>query len=284
VSETNFSELLETLFHDLAPPCPDPSALVDPSGSGKVLVVRDGYRVHQLPGAKRTVRRHSFDDVTSFAEWLQRHAEPNDTEIGVEKNAVRALLTPTEKVDHDAVSCELVRHPHCERWQNAMKQGALGQRDLHFLLRAQQATIKEPAAELLLEQVARLSIAAKGDFTAEIDSTGLVRVSSGSEKIDVSAKLPPMIAVDCPIYDGIYSESGDLLSYGFTLLLQSAIVEKAGHKDLVFSLTSPDFVLAEHRARRDVVAYLRRLLPADFLVGMGSLRTAAMPAIAGENR
>ncbi len=284
IEETNFSDVLERLFQRLAPPCPDPSALANPSGSGKILVVRDGYSVHQLSGAMRTVRQHRFDDVASFAEWLACHATADkSTEIGVEKDAIRALLDPTDRVDHDVVSCDLVRHPFCERWQGAMKAVALGQRDLHFLLRAQQSTIVDPVADQLLEQVARLSIAAKGDFTAEIDPTGLVRVSGGNEKVDVSAKLPPAISVYCPIYDGIFSEHSELISYSFTLLLQSSLVENsAGRKELRFALVSPDFVLAEHAARRDVVSYLRRLLPHEFLVGMGFMRTATTPSITGE--
>ena len=104
----------------------------DPDGDGDWLVHPKGHdRVHR-EARKRRVRTHGFDDVTSFAEWLNRHAKPEDCDVLVAHRGISAGLSP-QKAEQDSVTCGLVLHPRAQRWSDVL--GAkLTQKDLYKLI------------------------------------------------------------------------------------------------------------------------------------------------------
>jgi hypothetical protein len=66
-------EAVADLAAQLAPPV---LRAEDPAGNGTVLVVRNGYGVQHVAGRSEWARRHEFHDLRSFADWMNRHADP----------------------------------------------------------------------------------------------------------------------------------------------------------------------------------------------------------------
>lgn len=253
-----------------------------PRGHGCFLVVRDGYKVHELDGPKRGKRGHVFDDVRSFALWLNRHAtDQKRTEILVHNESIVAALDP-QNPQGDRVVCMLPLHPSFLAWQSVFGR-ALDQISLHRLVLAEAETLGE-SAEGFSAALLQLQIATAGDFSAELDPLGYMKVAGGTSKQEATVKMPPRFAVNTPIIEGVgrkYEPTTDFVEcrYVLDVFLQLAVVGEAGAKRAQFTLSCPRLEIHRRQARRDAAAYLAALLESGFLVGLGEVKVDAVPRI-----
>lgn len=262
----------------------DPRA--HPRGHGAFLVVRDGYKVHEIEGQKRGKRCHVFDDVRSFALWLNRHAsaERTQTEILVHKDSIVAALDP-EDPHGDRVVCALPLHPSFLAWSNVFGR-PLDQVNLHRLVIAEAEALGE-SAEGFSAALLQLQIATAGDFSAELDALGYMKVAGGTTRQEATVKLPPRFTVRTPIIEGVCSKyepsEGEPYfiecRYALDVFLQLAVVGEAGSKRAQFTLSCPRLEIHQRQARRDAAAYLQALLDPEFLVGLGEVKIEAVPLI-----
>ena len=111
---------------------PKVELITSPDGDGYWVAVSDDFKATKQLGSLRIMRVHGFDDVESFAEWLNRHADPKDTDVLVGLREMNAGLSPS-KAEQDVVSCQMMHHPRADRWRQAFST-RLTQKALYRLL------------------------------------------------------------------------------------------------------------------------------------------------------
>lgn len=268
--------------------------LVDaPNGDGKVALYRDGYKLQHLTGRRAHRRIHVFDDLWSFARWLNRHAvEREQTEILLNSTRVQAALDPRDTIG-DWVVCDLVRHPRFAAWEHALRR-KLSQKELVALLRARRGDFREPqVAAQLLGAAQSVRLIGKGERRFDVDELGFTRFAGTSEARQVSGAFPPAFWISVPVFEGIFppeptplgedadpagsSASGqprpDEITYALEVMLW---VHDEG--DPLFELQAPSLDLLLRLARRDAAAYLQSLLQPPLMVGLGELELQNVPA------
>lgn len=273
----------EVEFANIHPPEAVPlPPMPHPKGCGTVIVARDGYRIHELAGPNRGRRSHAFDDVASFARWLNRHADPKKTEILVDGSdeSIVAALDPSDDLG-DLVSCSLPRSPSFEAWSEAF-QKSLDQAAFHRLVIANAETLGD-AAEGFAAMLLQVRVATEGNAEAKIDPLGYQRIVGGSRREEAQVTLPPRFSVTTPIFDGIKAVwapreiSPAACVYPLDVFLTLSIVGELGDRRAVFALACPGRDAALRQARRDVANYLGALLLEGFEVGLGTLEIESVP-------
>lgn len=247
-----------------------------PRGHGQIALVRDGYQIQALDGEKRRRRTHTFADVRSLAEWLLKHADPKETEILVGTSNVQAGLEPGTR-DGDVVSGLLTMHPRLARWAGIFGR-EISQKHLHsFIIAAVDdvgiATDKNGEAHrfgpILAAQLQKLQVMREENYDLQLDELGNVKFAGSNESTTVSGSLPGAFSIRVPWYLGVEDENGYEQRYGLDILLRMDSRERPPE----FTLSCPSLKVVEHEARLDAVAFLRRLLGEDWLVGIGTYST-----------
>lgn len=256
-----------------------------PRGNGSFLVVRDGYQVKEIEGSRRGKRVHRFHDLGGFARWLDRHAmERERAEILVATDQVVAALDPADP-DGDLVSCELPLHPSFAAWTNVLETG-LDQITLHRLVLAEAETLGDSAVGFSAALL-QVKLATAGEFDAQMDPLGYMRVTGGTNKQEATVKLPPQFVVTTPIIEGVGIAHGDghdaptytPATYALDIFLQLKVVGEPGSKRAEFYLSCPRLEAHRRQARRDAAEYLQALLLDGFLVGLGEIKTESVREI-----
>lgn len=91
--------------------------------------------------------------------------------------------------------------------------------------------------------------------------------------MELQGRIPTQFGIRIPIIAGVLDAEGVEVSYGATVLLSMDIDQAVS-----FKLSCPALPLIEHQARLDAVAYLKRLLGGEFMVGLGDLKAEAVPS------
>ncbi|MGB5812045.1 MAG: hypothetical protein WBG86_16030 [Polyangiales bacterium] len=260
-------------------PVPTPTVVHGVDGSEAFVIVKDGYSIEHLETRDEGYAEHHFDDVKSFAEYLNRqfadqiiagNPSEEDVDILVQSDSVLAIVKPEDaKPQH--IRCDFVKHPAFSAWENAFN-NSMTQRQIQQFVRAWQGTIEDSTA--LMAVFSAISVTGTAAMTSHIDENGATRLASAEGKTDVSVKIPSAISVQVPCYDGVERVAGELSQYNLDVLVSNSL------DPITFTLTCPTLPLVTRMARHDVATQLRRELADGFLVGLGSAAHSRRPVIA----
>lgn len=254
-----------------------------PSGSGDLLIVRDGYRVEHVRGRQQGKRGHVFHDLESLAAWLNRHAsaEPTETEILMRSDGVvTAALQPSDP-HGDVVIATLRPHPVYAAWAGVLGK-ALDQRAFQQHVRCYRDSLGEQAAALL-SFLSQIDVTTGGNSTLKFGVMGDLQLTGVNRKAEMTVSLPSEITVRTPIFDGVRNGTGGIepaaeVEYDLLLFLSVDLVGQE-EKRPVFTLTCPTLELVRRQAVRDAASYLDLLLNDGFLVGLGEIMLSSVPKI-----
>lgn len=292
----NIGEQLDALHRHLGAPTDDVAFTTSPDGARLYAVVRDGYTLKEVSAGFVGRRDHIFTSLADFASWLDRNAEPANTDILVDDDEAVAVLSPRHPKP-EIVRCSLLHHPRAARWLGALDR-RLSQRDLQRLLiagaddtvleRDKKGEVLGRQAESMIEQVSKLSVVLGGEVRSEIDARGMTTFSGSSGSNTVNGSLPSKFTVRVPWFVDVFdvpspatdtSDPGAPTgpprrryepTYDLVLLLEMAIDEQS--KRPVFVLNCPVLDEVRHNAVQDASAWFRHCLGGGFLVGMGEAR------------
>lgn len=258
------------LIQKLAGP-PVVESIPAPSGHGRSLVVKDGYKVQDIAGRRRGRRKHVFDDLRTFASWLNRHVaegKPREAcEILVADAQVVASLAPRER-QSDEITCKLVPDPTFSAWKAAFGQ-ELGQRVFYQLARAHGSVLVE--REVIVGMLQRIGVTLTSASEEHLDAAGLTKLIKGSRTTDATIAIPSSFKLSTGIIDGLD------VKYELEVFLAPTVKDGPA---LVFGLECPGLPLILRQVRRDVADLLQdTLLEGGFLVGLGTLATEEVPEI-----
>jgi len=265
------SEVLEVIRKLSGDPVVESTA--HPSGDGRSLVVKQGYEIKQITGRRRGRRKHAFDDMGGFADWLLRHVQEGGgreaCEILVDKDKIVASLTPRQR-QSDEITCILVKDPTFEAWRAAFAIPELSQRDFYQLVRAHGSVLVE--RELLLGMLTQIDVTVHSEGGEQLTAAGLQALIKRSRTTNASITIPPSFNLQTPIIDGLEN------TYDLEVFLTASVKEGPA---LVFKLDCPGLDLVQRQVRRDVAAHLEETLLSGggFLVGLGTLATEEVPEI-----
>lgn len=241
------------------------------------LVVPPGHVLHERH-PMRGHRSHTFTALRSFAEWLNRHANPKGTEILLTDKDVSAGLTPT-LANSDVIYCDLVIHPRAARWISVLTK-PLTQREFYRLLLVAEADFPEARASsgeslgsggaLLASEVAKVRVRTGHDYDAELDARGNYKVRSTNDSQETSGKIPSRFTIRVPWFIDVEGVTAEVKVYDIDLYLDINVDKPS---DPRFVLTCPGIEMVKHAARSDAAAWLQALLVEDFLVGLGAYET-----------
>lgn len=263
----------------------DPTA--HPRGHGAYLVVRDGYGVKEIDGPKRGKRLHTFHDLASLAEWLNRHAtEKQRCEIVM--NAVMNGTDPKDlgrtiahldpqSADGDIVECQIAQHPVWLAW-HAILGKQLDQVELAEHVRCYRASLGSEGSTLLAA-LQQIKVVAGGSNEVQVGALGEIRLLAGDRKTEASVTLPPELVVTTPIFDGVLDGTATEAEYVLRLFVGMRFEGEAENRP-VFRLTCPGLALVLRKALRDAHADLVTRLDREFLVGFGVPKVERVPLIA----
>lgn len=232
-----------------------------PDGSGSIAVVRDGYRVQEFDGEEEGCCAHIFEDLQSFAAYMNRHyveVASSSVDILVQNDVVKAIIDTSHRRPETLV-CKMVTDPAWDAWMRVFDRD-LGQRDLQQHIRSWMDTVSNHDA--LLTALAAIQVSTGQVVRSDIDLTGGTRLSSGEGKQDVKVSIPPTLSVMVPCYEAV--EEGAISAVYDLDVLVSITPEP-----LTFTLSCPQLEKYERQARRDFADQLRRLLDEKFLVSIG---------------
>ncbi len=240
---------------------PEINALESPDGYGHVVACRDGYELKRLGGRDEGRRVHIFDDIETFAAYLKRHADGDETEILLGDDGVQAALDP-KVIDPETIDCKLDPHPTFAAWSEAFG-SPLSQREFHALARGFRDALEDEVG--ILQALRVMSVARKGEVTSEIDETGATRLNLVTDRVEMAATVPPEFVLKTPIYRGIVDEDGDTITYDIEILVTINV------EQMQFVIEAPGLPLAQAQARQDAAMMLARELGDPFQVGLGTL-------------
>lgn len=253
-----------------------------PRGHGQVLVVKDGYRVHELNGPMRGKREHVFHDLESLAAWLNRHAQGKEEQAEIlmdavfdpedvsELGAVTAYLEP-KAADGDRVRCEIAKNPVFLAW-HAILGNNINQVQLVEHLRCYRDSVDE-AGTALLAALQQLKITSGGSSEVQVGNLGEVKFLQGDRRTEPTVTLPPEIEVETSIFDGIQG------TYHLRIFVSMRFDEQAIP---IFRLTCPGLAIVLREALHDAKGFLEEKLSDGFLVGFGVAAVEEIPACRAE--
>ena len=252
---------VKQVYAEAADAVPEISAIESPDGYGQVVIVKEGYDVKRLGGRDEGKREHTFDDLATFAAYLNRHGNAEKVELLLSGDCAVAALDP-QATEPELITCNLDLHPTFKAWKEVLD-NPMPQKVFHQLVRGFRGSVED--SEGLLAALRVVSVARKGEMKSEIDETGATRLNLLTETREMAGTLPPEFVVTTPVFRGILNETGEEIRYSVEMLLSIDIDAMA------FTLNAPALALVEHQARQDVAAMLKRELNEGFLVGLGSL-------------
>lgn len=264
----------------------------NPNGHGAVVLVRQGYEIKPLDGKKRNQRSHTFEDLGSFAAWLNRHADGKATEILVDSKTdqVHAALQPGVH-ETDTVTCLLAPHPRVKRWLNVFGQ-PLNQEQFHRLLVSCQDDFRpltdkagKPVGgtegEWLAAQVSKLEVVSGGVITMQLDERGVTSFAGKTEKNEVTGTIPARIKIDVPWLIGVQPlQDGKPAGYDSAYQLEVFLRIRGTKEGPIFTVDCPNLEVVKREAMLDGVAWVKHLLKPDFLVGLGHLTLVPVRVVA----
>jgi hypothetical protein len=233
-----------------------------PDGYGSIAVVRDGYRVQEFDGEEEGHCAHIFEDLQSFAEYMNRHyieVASGSVDILIQEDTVKAIIDTSHRQPETLV-CKMVTDPAWDAWMGVFDR-ELGQRDLQQHIRSWRSTIANH--EALLTTLAAMQVTTGQVVRSDIDLTGGTRLSSGEGRQDIQVSIPPTIKASVPCYEGVEEDEAVDAIYELEVLVSVTPTP------LSFTLSCPQLEKHERKARRDFAEHLRRLLDDRFLVSIG---------------
>ncbi len=274
------NELVDKAVKHATDPAPGLDPVPNPSGDGALVAVKSGYEIHYLDGARKARRTHVFDDLASFARWLNRHAaDPEEVEVLVAEESVVASLQPCS-VTGDQVECLMRKHPSFLAWEKAFTSVEfLTQKEFQALVRANLETLGT-MGEALLGQLASLQVAQGGDVQVDLDATGYTKFRGSNGKTEVSGKIPPEFVVGTPVIAGVSGVDDAGMpgeqdrEYDLPVFLNLSVGDDYVPR---FALSCPKLPLIQAQARVDAAAFLSALLADGFEVGLGRFLTETVP-------
>lgn len=256
-----------------------PLATVETPQGGLLTISPDTYAgTDYYPDKGR--RLHRFTAVDSFADWLNRHADPKKAEVLIGSDEISAGLDPSTP-NADVVRCSLELHPRAERWRKVLGR-PLSQKAFYRLIVTADDDLGEaidPAgkvvgrtSEFIAGEVSKLRVSKGAEYTAELDSRGNYKMRGGTDKTEVSGRLPSKLELTIPWFLGVsrFKTVPHVAEYELTLHVD--IDTDTDPKNPTFSLSAPGLDLLVHEAHGDACAWLNHLLADGFLVGRGSFR------------
>ena len=232
-----------------------------PDGYGSIAIVREGYRVQEFDGVEEGHCAHIFEDLQSFAEYMNRHyidVASSSVDILVQNAIVKAIIDTSHRQPETLV-CKMVTDPAWDAWGGVFDR-ELGQRDLQQHIRSWMSTIENHAA--LLTALAATQVNTGQIVQSDINLTGGTRLSSGEGRQDVKVNIPATLKATVPCYEGVADGPVDAV-YELEVLVSITPTP------LTFTLSCPQLEKHERRARRDFAEHLRSLLDDKFLVSIG---------------
>lgn len=274
-------ELLEQLGEaaraGATPAALDP--IENPNGDGKLVIVREGYTVHPLPGERQNARTHVFGDIASLAAWLTREVvedRRHSVDLLVAEKQITAHLDSRNPCA-DVVTCPLVFHPSYVAW-SAVFGKALTQKEFHAFIRGQIDTFAGNAGDQLANEITKINLISGRELTMELDPLGYHRVHGSTSKAGIDAALPPRFQIVIPILLGVREEDDVEAKYVIDVFLSADVVEdEDGDKAVKLGVAASNLPLVLYEARLDAVAYLKRLA-VGFDVMLGQAATKEVPA------
>lgn len=272
--------IAQGLVETLGAPFAEPKTMKGPNGDG-FLLVRDGYRLKRIRPERQRLRRHDYEDLASFAQFLNRNMAGSKCDVLLNGSEAWAIKGPHD-ADTDIVTCKMVKHPRLVRW---MKAGStfMSQRELLFHVIAanddfhmiESDKMKMTEGEYLASQLMKFAVAKHSNYQCEVDHHGMIRFHAADEKVTTTAQLPSRFTVHVPIFRGIPDEeTGDReKKYDLEVLLQV----DARESEPSFKMYYPDLELVMYRALLDAMDFLRGELNDAFLVGFGQPATEVVP-------
>lgn len=261
----------------------------DPNGTfGKVALVRDGYRLERLVGPTDIRRKHHFNSVVSFGEWLRRHANPESTEILFNDtdnaNTMAATLDPFDQ-NSSFVTCALAEHPRVEEW-NAMFDRCMDQRELWKFVRSHLADFTEAVDNdgdslgsygiILARTLQNLVVKKSGSFQQTINNAGNTVVVAKDDKTEFPSELPASFFINIPLLRDITVQdavTGEEIESTHRL---EVFLEIDTDDGIEIKLSCPDLAVAMFVERERAMDCLGRVLAKPdqpgFLVGRGYLQ------------
>jgi hypothetical protein len=219
-------------------------------------------------------RTHTFDDIDSFARWLQRYAsQPKRTEIFIRDSKITAGLAP-QRPDGDLVDCLLAYHPLAQAWFNIMGK-KLDQKAAIAHIRA---TIESFTTTSLLQEMIRFQVSFKGEHEFKYGDHGELLFQSHIRDTHITGEIPPTFNISVPIFLGIKNANGEPISYSLEILLDIHLDEDDDETQPMFMFTCPKWPIVKTEAIQDAAGYLQRILPAadGFEVSLGNYSSKAV--------
>lgn len=251
----------------------------DPSGDGEIHYTRcgsGGYEPEFRSGPRVKARNHVFTTpgaIASFLRSTERYAEPAYVDVLVGDQGISAVPDP-EEPGSDRLTCPYRPHPEFAHWLLALDaQVPITQRALIQHLRAARGSLGEEQASQWLTALGILKVASRGALESQVDELGYTKLRGGEQSREVSTRIPPVMNVLTPLFEGIVDEQGVELLYDLEILVEFDAEE------LVFRLTCPLLPIVRAKAVQDVAELLTRLLGEDFLVVRGEANWRDVPAV-----
>ena len=226
--------------------------------AGQLLAQRDGISVRLAPvgRASKPGRLHTFQDVSSFAAWLLKHAKP-ETEILADFGEGFAAL-PAQQWGGDLLQCKPRLHPAWVALEG-LSGKPLRQPEFYQQLLKLQTYLKDQG---VLAKVASLEVKTSGKIVANVDpNTGATKLVSVEKDTSYPVNLPAEIAFALPLHIG-----------GEPVEVKASLLPAVSDAGLTLTLTVKERDLVLLAAWQKQVDDLRAALGEGWLVGLGKLQ------------
>lgn len=174
-------------------------------GFEAVTLVRDGYTLKEIPPRPaRPVATHAFHDVPSFAAWLQRHADPQVTEIFADAGRKVIRANTSRQFTRDQVSCSLQPSQAWVDWTGILGK-ELSHKDLYRWLLAHRAHLDAAgpgSGTAVLNGLATLALVSSGKVESRMTERGTLEFVGQQQGRELQGKVPSSFAIVIPAWVG----------------------------------------------------------------------------------
>lgn len=249
-------EFLTALLGRLSPATETPKPIAVPDDR-QAFVIKQGYTLTELPKPRnvRPVRRHEIEDIGSLAEFLNRHFDPETSEILAAPGRISAVSGAAWT--RDVVVCGMAPDPSFVAWCKVF--GAeLDQRAAFKALNARREEVVEGSG--IVAAFRTLEVHHKAETKLNLTGSGAVEFVSSVAGHSVTGKIPDTFTVRVPVYRG--GPAVDI----------EVIVEPDLDAPVTFTFTARNLDKVRETAFEAEVATLRAALNPGFLVTRGSAK------------
>lgn len=237
---------------------------VKPDDGHRLVTVRDGYRVIELPRGQgdRPQREHVFDDVPSFAAWLKRNAAPETTEVfasqptGETGGSVVAISGVTWA--RDTVRCRLALDPSFARMLQVI--GKPGSQDAMLSVLRTLGPRTGESGKAMISKLSAITIKSDSTFSRVVDEA-----TGGFKAKLIQANAQHNVPLELVYVGPVYLRGGDV-----RIVLSLLIDCENPTKPPVFSLQWPEKEVQMLDGYFAEVDALKGLLGPDWSVSLGS--------------